>query len=110
MNEFVSIQRLRAFAVLLVLGLHLIATLGLPRCESLNFGVDIFFCLSGCVMYLSTQHRPRGPVAALSFLRRRFIRVVPLWWFFLTLYIFEVYPGGTHFVRKQVPSSSRATH
>lgn len=92
-EKFVSIQWLRALAALLVLAFHLLKTLSLHGYESLNLGVELFFCLSGCVMQLSISGRSRGPRAAIRFMRRRVIRVVPLYWTFLSLYIFEVYPG-----------------
>ena len=44
-----------------------------------NAGVDIFFVISGFVMWSSTARRPATPAA---FLRQRLIRLVPLYWFF----------------------------
>lgn len=41
-------------------------------------GVDIFFVISGFIMWVSTQRHPeRG---ALDFMRNRIIRIVPLYW------------------------------
>lgn len=59
----------------------------------MNQGVELFFCISGFVMYVSVAGRPKGPRAALTFIKRRLIRVVPLYWLFLSLYLFEVYPA-----------------
>jgi exopolysaccharide production protein ExoZ len=44
-----------------------------------NAGVDIFFVISGFVMWTTTMRRPTTPE---SFLRNRIVRVVPLYAFF----------------------------
>jgi exopolysaccharide production protein ExoZ len=44
-------------------------------------GVDIFFVISGFIIYSVTYGRePRNPEPALSFLLKRFIRIFPLYW------------------------------
>jgi peptidoglycan/LPS O-acetylase OafA/YrhL len=45
-----------------------------------NFGVDVFFAISGFVMVLSSQRLFGQPGASRSFLTRRLIRIVPLYW------------------------------
>ncbi len=45
-----------------------------------NAGVDIFFAISGLVIVLSSVSLWGEKQAAWKFLRRRFIRVVPLYW------------------------------
>lgn len=55
-----------------------------------TFGVDIFFVISGFVMYATTEAQPRGRATAQVFLWRRLIRVVPLYWLFTTLKILVV--------------------
>lgn len=92
-RESTSIQMLRALAALMVLGLHLGVAFGLGPMESLNRGVELFFFISGFVMYISTVSRPGGAAAAGQFFRRRFMRIVPIYWIFLSAYIVEVYPG-----------------
>ncbi len=50
-----------------------------------GLGVDVFFLISGFVMYYMMQNRFGQPGVASDFLRRRIIRVVPLYWLFTTL-------------------------
>jgi len=82
------IQILRGLAAMLVVVLHAQQTLvdlGRSSCALMrlipntgfgSMGVDLFFVISGVVMALAMD---RAPDAA-SFLRARFIRVVPLFW------------------------------
>ena len=71
-----SIQYLRAFAALSVVLFHSL------QWARIDFGigaagVDVFFVISGYVMWRSTEAHTLTP---LQFLRRRVIRVVPLYW------------------------------
>jgi len=50
-----------------------------------GLGVDIFFLISGFVMYYMMHDRFGTPGVASDFLRRRIIRVVPLYYLFTTL-------------------------
>jgi exopolysaccharide production protein ExoZ len=80
----VQLQYLRAIAALLVVYFH--SVLQVPKADA-GFdwqfhlfgetGVDIFFVLSGFVMWLTTAGRQISPV---EFYRRRIKRVVPLYW------------------------------
>ncbi len=82
MTELLSIQYLRAAAALMVVLLHLY-----PQWQRMGFegaepgwlagGVDIFFVISGYIMWTTTARRPVGP---LTFYRRRIARIVPLYW------------------------------
>ena len=77
-----SLQVLRALAAYLVFLLHFSRYAGpvLPRPDLLAFcaaGVDIFFVLSGFIMFVSTSGRAERPGA---FLVRRMARVVPVYW------------------------------
>jgi peptidoglycan/LPS O-acetylase OafA/YrhL len=45
-----------------------------------GFGVDLFFCISGLIMVLASQPLYGQPGAATAFLRRRALRLVPLYW------------------------------
>lgn len=45
------------------------------------WGVDMFFVISGFIMAETTQGKVRTPGAALDFIVRRGIRVIPLYWF-----------------------------
>lgn len=66
-EHFESIQALRGIAALFVVLEHVRAF----NCGA--FGVDIFFCISGFMIMLSTNYDTR------CFMRRRLIRIVPLY-------------------------------
>lgn len=75
-RTWVSIQHMRAMAALSVVMFHA------SQWARINFdigaaGVDVFFVISGFVMWTVTSGRPTAP---LDFIRRRFIRVAPLYW------------------------------
>jgi exopolysaccharide production protein ExoZ len=76
MKPLFSIQYLRALAALSVVAYH--------ACQwaRINFeigsaGVDVFFVVSGFIMWRTTSGRK---MPALEFLRRRAIRIAPLYW------------------------------
>jgi len=95
MRQFVSIQFLRGFAAMLVLVSHVAeGPIGDTAHISHPFpvgasGVDIFFVISGFIMWSSTAQRPND---VLAFWTARAVRIVPLYWIytFLTL-IWYVY-------------------
>ncbi|WPB54949.1 acyltransferase [Xylophilus sp. GOD-11R] len=78
----ISLQYLRAIAALMVVLLHVgtqINRFGFVDAipSWLAHGVDIFFVLSGFLMWSTTVGRNQGP---LEFYRRRIVRIVPLYW------------------------------
>ena len=84
-----SIQSLRGIAASMVVLYH--SSSKLPDDSVLssvrtigNAGVDIFFVISGFVIYLTTQ-RSFSPADAHHFLLRRIIRIVPAYWFYTTI-------------------------
>lgn len=75
-RTWVSIQHMRAMAALSVVMFHA------SQWARINFdigaaGVDVFFVISGFVMWTVTADRKTAP---LDFVRRRAIRVAPLYW------------------------------
>ena len=80
-HRFLTIQYLRGFAAMFVLASH--ALLYPLAGEHLEFsrlgwlGVILFFVISGFIMVVVTGERR---FSATDFLRRRFIRVVPMYW------------------------------
>ncbi|HEU4656972.1 MAG TPA: acyltransferase [Capillimicrobium sp.] len=70
----------------------------------LNFGVCIFFLLSGFLLYrpfVAARREGRPPIGVRAFVRRRVLRIVPAYWVALTL--LAIYPGllgfGEHWWR-----------
>lgn len=73
---WLSVQHLRALAALSVVLFHVLQWARIPF-ETGQAGVDVFFVISGFVMWTTTAGRPAAPG---RFLLRRFIRVAPLYW------------------------------
>jgi exopolysaccharide production protein ExoZ len=92
--EILSVQYLRGIAALMIVFLHL--DLQLERLgyhgywpSWLSAGVDIFFVISGFIMWITTAHG----MSTREFFRRRFFRIVPLYWILtsvvlITLFVF----------------------
>ncbi len=80
--EIIAIQHLRALAALMVVVFHLH-----PQLERMGYtghwpdglsnGVDIFFVVSGFIMWVTTANRQMSPG---GFYLRRIVRIVPLYW------------------------------
>ena len=90
-KPFPNIQILRGLAALMVAVFHLTASLihadmpnPLPNLDLGNFGVDLFFVISGFIMFY-TAGADVGPAAPRRFLVRRFIRVIPIYWIFTSI-------------------------
>lgn len=95
-NYFASIQVLRGVAALLVVLYHLVDAeriygkggMLLDGLCRLGFaGVDIFFVISGFVMTTIAAGSYRSMANAGTFLCRRAVRVVPLYWIFTTVIV-----------------------
>lgn len=80
-NVFLNVQILRAAAAGFVAYYHLQPMLsGIDELASVSFpaiGVDVFFVISGFVMFMSNKDMNKN---TLSFLVMRLIRIVPLYW------------------------------
>jgi exopolysaccharide production protein ExoZ len=83
-STIISIQILRALAALLVVFHH--ARYQISEFEDYfadgfwlfgQAGVDIFFVISGFIMWVTTHDRPTTP---LRFMTNRIVRIVPLYW------------------------------
>lgn len=75
-RQLLEIQYLRALAALAVVAYHAGQRPGLPFGIGAA-GVDVFFVISGFIMWIVTAQRPTTP---LLFLRNRLVRIVPLYW------------------------------
>ena len=96
-QQFCGLQVLRFVAAMLVAALHITQAISVHVTGqgSAHYwlagtvGVDIFFVISGFVMTVSTQGLPRqAPArwdAAVVFMKRRILRIVPLYWFYTLL-------------------------
>jgi peptidoglycan/LPS O-acetylase OafA/YrhL len=110
-----SIQYLRGVAALLVVLSHIAwknvqaggSTLHWWH-QAGTFGVDIFFIISGYIMVYITQNMHQKPHNIRIFLKKRFIRIIPLYWFYtlIALAIFLIIPervnsagGGTDILK-----------
>jgi exopolysaccharide production protein ExoZ len=81
-TRLISIQYLRAIAAIMVFMVHVsgqLRRLGYvgPWPDWMTAGVDIFFVISGFVMWLTTRERPQSTFV---FYCNRVIRIVPLYW------------------------------
>ena len=82
----VAIQYLRAVAAGLIAFQH---AMGVPAFVHYaahfgTVGVDLFFVISGYIMWTTTERRDRGPLA---FWLARLVRIVPLYWIFTATYV-----------------------
>lgn len=80
-HRFISIQYLRGLAAILVLASHALLYPLLEHDLAYGrlgwLGVILFFVISGFIMVVVTGE---GRFSAIGFLRRRFIRIVPMYW------------------------------
>lgn len=81
-----TVQYLRAIAASLVVLHHAtnIPALAPYHVAFGTFGVDLFFVISGYIMWATTSDGTRGP---LQFWSARILRIVPLYWIFTTVFI-----------------------
>ena len=89
-----GVQVLRAVAALMVVLHHaelgLLLGFGLPRPAAFGVGsagVDVFFVISGFIMLVSSRRLFGAEGGARTFLMRRLIRIVPLYWAVTTIYV-----------------------
>ena len=89
-SKISNIQHLRALAALLVVFGHAVGAVdenvgdvaGPARLLSkgAQFGVDIFFVISGFIMYHTSARRFGAQGGSAHFIRRRIVRIVPIYW------------------------------
>lgn len=89
-----GVQVLRAVAALMVVLHHaelsVLLGFGFARVPILlvgSAGVDIFFVISGFIMLVSSRRLFGAPGGARTFLLRRLIRIVPLYWAVTSIYV-----------------------
>lgn len=95
MNKIYSLQYLRAMAALWVLLTHVLQRLNIRPNDVFfagQWGVDIFFLLSGFIIYLTTKEYSSWK----SFTIKRVFRIYPAYWVALIAYFCYsgAYNGG----------------
>ena len=85
-RTFESIQYLRGLAALMVVAWHAMGQMGATGPMILQSGIEVFFIVSGFVMWTISADDQQGPA---TFMMRRLVRVVPLYWG-LTLFVATV--------------------
>ena len=85
MKQYTGVQSLRAVAALMVVIIHCTIMMR-ERMDTDVFqfswgaaGVDIFFVISGFIMVITTA-RSKSGYSAKEFIKRRLLRIVPLYW------------------------------
>lgn len=78
----VTIQWLRALAVMMVIVFHVLLKAQILGLTTLSFsqgaaGVDLFFIISGFIMVYITNRRK---FSFINFMKRRVLRIIPLYW------------------------------
>ena len=93
-----SIQFLRGIASMLVLFYHISGNVlikyGQPNGDAYIYklftsgliGVDIFFIISGFIMYYTIYISGKNTLSTKTFLIKRSIRIAPLYWFYTIIY------------------------
>jgi exopolysaccharide production protein ExoZ len=118
-RTFRNVQGLRAIAALLVLSVHLNGIeQKLPNPSGIlqwlyplgEYGVDLFFVISGFVMITSTWNEFTAPAISVRFFLRRITRVYPPYWIVMLpiVALFIVSPmmvNGSQAIRPNVPAT-----
>jgi exopolysaccharide production protein ExoZ len=93
-QKLVRFQHLRAIAALIVTASHSVADVNrLYGFEAVNFyipgqfGVEIFFVISGFIIFLISAQEGQSRVSIWQFLANRVWRIVPLYWIFTAVFI-----------------------
>ncbi|HEU4977715.1 MAG TPA: acyltransferase [Solirubrobacteraceae bacterium] len=99
--RFPLLDSMRAIAALSILVTHAsgVSTFNVANAlgaytARLNFGVTIFFLLSGFLLYrpfVAARRDNRPPIAIRAFFRRRVLRILPAYW--VALSILALWPG-----------------
>jgi exopolysaccharide production protein ExoZ len=105
-QKFDALQVLRALAAGLVVFDHAARTWGekvgpagaLPHVPNLGeFGVKLFFCISGFIIVYTASQLPQAAASVTAFWRRRAVRIIPLYWLMTSVYLLKnVFAGQPH--------------
>lgn len=106
MNKLENLQILRALAASLVVFGHAVGTYYEKVGPNLtgyhfsldhmgDFGVKLFFCISGFIIFKSAASLDKGIFSAIDFSVRRIIRIVPIYWIATCIYALKLSLTGT---------------
>lgn len=90
---FGSLDGVRALSILLVIWHHVAAEAGLPLAVEGRRGVDLFFVISGFLIttLLIREREAHGDISLRAFYLRRSLRIFPLYYAVLLVYVGVVY-------------------
>lgn len=101
MGEYVGIQYLRGIAVSWVIIYHAMAMIAVSSYFPYpvgSFGVDIFFVISGFIMWITTTQKEITPI---SFFKARLFRVFPLYWIFTVVLLISIFAVPSAFINQR---------
>ncbi len=105
MKKLLALQGLRAIAAAMVVQVHAVDNYvlkalmkgaddpGMGRGFG-GLGVQLFFCISGYIIFKSTDSLPAGAAHAINFIKKRLIRVAPIYWIITFFYIAKMLVEG----------------
>jgi len=112
-RKLLSVQFLRAVAVSIVVLEHTsgIETIYLPGSTMLErfnglFGVDLFFVISGFIIFSVTGSVAPSWVGTKRFFAKRLVRIFPVYWFYTLFMIFLILALPSLFIRVEIDISS----
>jgi peptidoglycan/LPS O-acetylase OafA/YrhL len=100
-----NVQALRFFAAAAVLVGHTQHEAGVklfPDWFYTGFGVDVFFVISGLIMYLQSHDHFGEPGYAKKFFIRRFERIAPIYWIFSALMLLSMVALKQYVAKNQI--------
>ena len=96
-----ALDEIKGVAILLVLYYHTTGMLGLPNVFHGELGVDLFLIVAGLMLACRSATMSAG-----AFVRRRFFRIFPSYWFAMALFLFL----GWYFNHTRYPWPSVILH
>ncbi len=98
MHKLLMLQALRAVAAGLVVFSHALQTYSekithtdLTQLEwGAGFGVQVFFIISGFIIYRTSVSQLPGPQSVVRFLSRRLVRIAPIYWLATLIYALKL--------------------
>ncbi|MDO6460244.1 acyltransferase [Granulosicoccaceae sp. 1_MG-2023] len=102
MHKLLLLQALRAVAAALVVFSHALQTYSEKITPTqwvqlewgAGFGVQVFFIISGFIIYRTTVNQPPGPCSVVRFLSRRVVRIAPVYWLATLIYALKLILQG----------------